>query len=115
MNNSRVLPPFEPTVGTALSDLAANETAIRDWGTARLGEWRAIRVQNHWTGASSVAVMKPQGENVDEIFVTDEHGVAQEWAAGPGMVAVLLRSRSTKLLVSHGSAIETLEIEDLDG
>ncbi|GAA1207419.1 hypothetical protein F6W70_13755 [Microbacterium maritypicum] len=89
MTDESTMEPFEPYIGTAKMDAEKRLDDLRARREREPDGWLALQLAEYWNGFSTVAVFKPD-EVEGRDFAVAIAGRPQQFAAGPGLVAVLL-------------------------
>ncbi|MCE7483084.1 hypothetical protein AB0301_08750 [Microbacterium profundi] len=105
MSEAPSMEPFEPMIGAAKRDAGNRIDELRARRAASSSGWLALQMAEHWNGASTIAVFKPDEVPGNDFSIAID-GRVQEHAAGPGFVVALLREPTLAIEVySDGTRI----------
>lgn len=90
--------PFEPSIRAAVNAVEARLSEIRATRELHPDQWQALHLESFWNGDAALVLLKPQNVRPTDMTVTAD-GVLQEYMGGHGVVAVLLRSSATHVVV----------------
>jgi hypothetical protein len=99
--------PFQARLNAAVR---AAERRIDDLRAAHAADperWLAVRLDRYDDGSTTVVLFKPDSLHVEELVVA-----GGEIAAGPGLVALLLRSHADELSLLADGVSLTLPLTD---
>lgn len=101
MTSTDGMQPFEPLIGAAVNVVEERLAEIRTEHESRPDDWQALRLRTFWNGDAALVLLKPERVAPTDLTIR-ANGEPQEWKGGRGVVAVLLRTTASHVVVDCG-------------